>query len=77
MKMILLVFIKIKIIQSHYFVSLATKIKENWIDDVTDECITIMYNGNDALTRIRQLNHKLGLISEEYSTYLKNKILNH
>ena len=53
------------------------KIKENWIDDVTDECITIMYNGNDALTRIRQLNHKLGLISEEYSIYLKNKILNH
>ena len=61
----------------HDSVSVATKIKENWIDDVTDECITIMYNGNDALTRIRQLNHKLGLISEEYSIYLKNKILNH
>lgn len=61
----------------HDSVSVATKIKESWIDDVTDECITIMYNGNDALTRIRQLNHKLGLISEEYSIYLKNKILNH
>ena len=61
----------------HDSVSVATKIKENWIDDVTDECITIMYNGNDALTRIRQLNRKLGLISKEYSIYLKNKILNH
>ena len=61
----------------HDFVSVATKIKENWIDDVTDECIKIMYNGNDALTRIRQLNRKLGLISKEYSIYLKNKILNH
>lgn len=61
----------------HDSVSVATKIKENWIDDVTDECIAIIYNGNDALTRIRQLNHKLGLISEEYSIYLKNKILNH
>ena len=61
----------------HDSVSVATKIKESWIDDVTDECIKIMYNGNDALTRIRQLNHKLGLISEEYSIYLKNKILNH
>lgn len=61
----------------HDSVSVATKIKESWIDDVTDECIAIIYNGNDALTRIRQLNHKLGLISEEYSIYLKNKILNH
>lgn len=61
----------------HDSVSVATKIKESWIDDVTDACIAIMYNGNDALTRIRQLNHKLGLISEEYSVYLKNKILNH
>ena len=61
----------------HDSVSVATKIKESWIDDVTDECIKIMYNGNDALTRIRQLNRKLGLISEEYSIYLKNKILNH
>ena len=58
-------------------VNVATKIKESWIDDVTDECIAVMYNGNDALTRIRQLNQKLGLISEEYSIYLKNKILNH
>ena len=61
----------------HDSVSVATKIKENWIDEVTDECIKIMYNGNDALTRIRQLNRKLGLISKEYSIYLKNKILNH
>ena len=61
----------------HDSVSVATKIKESWIDDVTDECIKIMYNGNDALTRIRQLNRKLGLISKEYSIYLKNKILNH
>ena len=61
----------------HDSVNVSTKIKEEWIDEVTDECITIMYNGNDALTRIRQLNRKLGLISKEYSIYLKNKILNH
>ena len=61
----------------HDSVNVSTKLKEEWIDEVTDDCIAIMYNGNDALTRIRQLNHKLGLISEEYSIYLKNKILNH
>ena len=61
----------------HDSVSVAAKIKEEWIDDVTDECIAIIYNGTDALSRIRSLNHKLSIICEEYSIYLKNKILNH
>ena len=61
----------------HDSVSVAAKIKEEWIDDVTDECIAIIYNGADALSRIRSLNHKLSIICEEYSVYLKNKILNH
>lgn len=61
----------------HDSISVATKIKESWIDDVTDECIAIMYDGTDALTRIRRINNKLSLISEEYSIYIKNKILNH
>lgn len=61
----------------HDSVNVATKIKEQWIDDITDECIAIIYNGNTALDRIRQLNRKLSLISEEYSIYIKNKILNH
>ena len=61
----------------HNCVNVATKIKEQWIDDITDECIAIIYNGDTALNRIRQLNHKLSLISEEYSIYIKNKILNH
>lgn len=61
----------------HDSVNISTKLKEEWIDEVTDDCIAIIYNGNDALTRIRQLNHKLTLIAEEYSIYIKNKILNH
>lgn len=61
----------------HDSVNVSTKIKEEWIDDVTDECISIIYDGTDALTRIRRINHKLSLISEEYSIYIKNKILNH
>lgn len=61
----------------HDSISISTKIKEEWIDDVTDECIAIIYDGTDALTRIRRLNHKLGLIIDEYSIYVKNKILNH
>ena len=61
----------------HDSVNVSTKIKEEWIDDVTDECIAIMYDGTDALTRIRRINNKLSLISKEYSIYTKNKILNH
>lgn len=61
----------------HDSVNLSTKLKEDWIDDITDECIAIIYDGTDSLTRIRRLNHKLGLIAEEYTIYLKNKILNH
>ena len=61
----------------HDSVNISTKIKEEWIDDVTDECIRIIYDGTDALNRIRQLNHKLSLIINEYSIYIKNKILNH
>lgn len=61
----------------HDSINISTKIKEEWIDDVTDECIAIIYDGTDALTRIRRLNHKLGLITDEYSIYVKNKILNH
>ncbi len=58
-------------------INLSTKMKEEWIDNVTKECITIIYNNNEAIERIRQLNHKLNLISQEYSVYVKNKILNH
>ena len=61
----------------HDSINLSTKLKEDWIDDVTDECIAIIYDGTDSLTRIRRLDHKLGLIAEEYTIYLKNKILNH
>lgn len=61
----------------HDGINVATKIKEEWIDDVTDECIRIIYDGTEALDRIRKLNHKLNLISQEYIIYTKNKILNH
>lgn len=61
----------------HDSINVATKIKDEWIENVTNECISIIYNGSDSVNRIRQLNHKLSLISQEYSVYLKNKILNH
>lgn len=61
----------------HDSVNVATKIKEEWIDDITEECLQIIYNGQDAITRIRQLNNKLTLSTEEYSIYINNKVFNH
>lgn len=57
-------------------VPVANKIKEEWIDEITDECLQIIYNGQDAVTRIRQLNNKLSLSSEEFSIYINNKVFN-
>ena len=59
------------------YVNVATKIKEEWIDDITNECLKIIYDGAEATLRIRQLNNKLNLIIEEYSIYIKNKVFNH
>ena len=61
----------------HDSVNVATKIKEEWIDDITNECLKIIYDGAEATLRIRQLNNKLNLIIEEYSIYIKNKVFNH
>ena len=61
----------------HDKVNVATKLKEEWIDAVTEEVLQIIYNGQDATDRIRQINNKLSIDTEEYSTYINNKIFNH
>lgn len=61
----------------HDDVNVSTSIKEAWIDDTTSECLQIIYNGQDSVSRIRQLNNKLNIITEEYSIYIKNKVFNH
>ena len=61
----------------HDKVNVATELKEEWIDAVTEEVLQIIYNGQDATDRIRQINNKLSIDTEEYSTYINNKIFNH
>uniref|UniRef100_A0AAU8MHT8 Uncharacterized protein n=1 Tax=Geladintestivirus 2 TaxID=3233134 RepID=A0AAU8MHT8_9CAUD len=61
----------------HDSINVATKIKEEWIDNITNECLQIIYNGADSATRIRQINHRLSLVFEDYSVYIKNKVFNH
>lgn len=61
----------------HDSTSVATKIKEEWIENITDECLKIIYNGQSSTERIRQLNSKFILIFNEYSIYINNKVFNH
>lgn len=60
----------------HDKVNVATKLKEEWIDAVTEEVLQIIYNGQDATDRIRQINNKLAIDTEEYSIYINNKVFN-
>ena len=61
----------------HDKVNVATKLKEEWIDAVTKEVLQIIYNGQDATDRSRQINNKLSIDTEEYSIYINNKVFNH
>lgn len=58
-------------------ICVATKLKEEWIDAVTNECLTIIYDGQDSINRIGQISNKLLILTNEYSIYINNKVFNH
>lgn len=57
-------------------VNVATKLKEEWIKEVADSAISIIYSPQDAIVRINQLNSRLLIHSCDYSTYINNKTFN-
>ena len=57
-------------------VNVASKLKTNWIKEITDAVVAIIYNGQDAITRITQINNRLTIQTNEYSTFVNNKIFN-
>lgn len=57
-------------------ICVATKLKEEWIDAVTNECLDIIYDGQDSINRIRQISNKLLILTNEYSIYINNKVFN-
>lgn len=56
--------------------NVATKLKEEWIREVAENIITIVYDEQDSVTRITQINNRLSIYVSEYATYIKNKIFN-
>lgn len=57
-------------------ICVATKLKEEWIDAVTNECLDIIYDGQDYINRISQISNKLLILTNEYSIYINNKVFN-
>lgn len=57
-------------------VNVATKLKEEWIKDIADNMIAIIYNGQDAIIRTTQINNRLNIYINEFSTFVNNKIFN-
>lgn len=57
-------------------VNVASKLKEEWIKEIADTIITIIYDGQDAIVRITQINNRINLYINEYSTYVNNKTFN-
>lgn len=58
-------------------ICVATKLKEEWIDAVTNECLAIIYDGQDSINRIDQISNKLLILTNEYSIYINNKVFNY
>lgn len=58
-------------------INIATKIKDEWIDDTNKECLEVIYDGQDKDVRIGQIINKLIIIANEHSVYVNNKVFNH
>ena len=52
------------------------RLKEEWIKELSDEILKIVYNDNDQLTRISQINNRVATLIANYSTYINNKTFN-
>lgn len=57
-------------------VNVATKLKEEWVKELTDAIINIIYDGQEPVIRIAHLNDRINILVNDYSTYVSNKIFN-
>ena len=57
-------------------INVSNKLKEEWIKEVADSLIAIVYDGQDAINRITQINNRLNIYINEYSTFINNKVFN-
>ena len=57
-------------------ISVNRRLKEEWIKELSDEILKIVYNDNNQITRIIQVNNRVSTLIANYSTYINNKTFN-
>lgn len=57
-------------------INISTKLEKEWIDELIKSIVNIMFNGQDVDVRISQLNARLMVDINTYSTYTYNKVFN-
>ena len=57
-------------------INVSTKLKEDWIKEIANAVIAIIYDGQDSIIRIVHLNDKLNILINDYSIFVYNKIFN-
>lgn len=57
-------------------VNVSNKLKEEWIKEILDAVLSIIYDKEEASIRITHINTRLNLLVGAYATYINNKIFN-
>ena len=57
-------------------ISVNRRLKEEWIKELSEEILKIVYNDNTQITRISQINNRVATLIANYSTYINNKTFN-
>lgn len=57
-------------------INVATKLKEEWISEIVEALINIIYDGQDAIIRIAHINDRVSILINDYSSYIINKTFN-
>ena len=55
-------------------VIVASKLKEEWVKEIVDTIVDIIYDGQAPIVRVTQINNRLTLILGEYASYVNNKV---
>lgn len=56
--------------------NVSKRLKDEWIKEIAEDVIKIIYNGQDATSRIAQINNRLLIHISNYSTFIINKTFN-
>lgn len=57
-------------------INVASKLREEWIKEIADNIINIIYDGQDPIIRANQVNNKLNIYINGYATLINNKVFN-